>query len=253
MTGEKKKRPIFTYIITILSAFAPTFFYGVFGAAFVLGTHVESGNKVDFIDLYFPAITAGSVTNLICAWMYFSKVRKRVWRPRLWINLLFILISYAAVPLFCLILGQSDYDPNATKPLSGFLFVETLFLSMIGFIVVARKTKKGRKCRKPRFLSPFWIPLAIPAYYILFLFTAMIGAALIKGAWVISGYTLFFIYKLLCLPFLSPATIGLVKTYLPGPWGNVAILGNALVWGTVVWFIRRERAKKFRPLESDQE
>lgn len=133
---KKVKRPIFTYIITVLNAFIPTFITIIFSGMLVIGTVVETGEKIDFADVFYPAIYFGAAFCLLASFTYFFIIRKRILRPRWWTTLLLIVLSYAACPVYAAVFGMVDKNAGISGQL-GVMFFKVLLFTAIGFPLIA--------------------------------------------------------------------------------------------------------------------
>ncbi|MBN2161342.1 MAG: hypothetical protein JXR25_01580 [Pontiellaceae bacterium] len=59
------------------------------------------------------------------------------------------------------------------------------------------------------------------------------------GKNIIIGHMLYYINRVLQLPFYNPLTKELVATYLSGRAAHLVFFANAFVWGIGIWFIVR--------------
>jgi hypothetical protein len=142
----KKKKPIFTYIITILNSFMTASIVGFLGCMLVMGTTSE-GKALSFKGLFFPSIIFGYVFCLIVSLLYFYMIRKGKMRARWWINILMIVLSYSSIPAHAFIsaktLGMNPENYNDSTPLFSLSF-PALILTIIGFATIGIITRKSQ-------------------------------------------------------------------------------------------------------------
>ncbi|MBN2161341.1 MAG: hypothetical protein JXR25_01585 [Pontiellaceae bacterium] len=128
----KQRKPVFTYVVTILNGFIPPFILSFIGMLFVWRTNTESDDSYSFYKLYQPAYINGMLVGVTATLIYFFLLRSRFLRPRWWTTLLLVLLTWLIIPIFAMI--SAPLDQNACP--AGKLVFDATFTAFIGFILI---------------------------------------------------------------------------------------------------------------------
>lgn len=236
----KNKKPVFTYIITILNSFTPSTVLAMLGGALILGTTSE-GQSLSFNGLFTLSVIFGYIFCTVISLIYFYLIRRKRITPRWWTNILLILLSYLSIPAHAFAYAKTN-GISADRYNESFIVVsltlEALLLAVVGFFWIGIHTRKPlekktpeKKQAKRRYLKFILFPIF---YYI-----AFFGSLLLMSPSHLIGWMARFVNVVLGFPLLSPATNDFISTNFSGQKGHVIFLSNAIIWGVVVWGISR--------------
>ena len=143
----KNKSPILTYIITFLNPIIPSFIVIFLGMCFVMYTSIDTDTHeaisvITFIEVYYPVVIFCLYLCMGISVLHYYLIRKKILRPRWWINLLLIAFGFGAIPLSAIVSGIPPAVKNDNANTIVFLnYYLVVFLSIIGFVIVTLVTK----------------------------------------------------------------------------------------------------------------
>ena len=243
MSTRQKKKPIFTYIITILNSFIPATVLAILGTALIIVTTSE-GQPLRFNGLFSSSVIFGYTFCIVISLTYFYLIRRKRITPRWWTNILLILVSYLSIPTHAFVYAKTigvSVDRYNEHFIAGSLTLETLLLAIIGSTWIGIRTKKPlnkkipkMKHAKLRYLKWILFPLF---YYIALFVSTMLMVTLLKMNFYITGTLARFASLAIRLPLYNDATKGFISVHFSGLKGHIVFLTNALIWGLVFWLI----------------
>ena len=116
----------------------------ILGASFVaVTTDTETGmvTQSTFNELYYHGIVVSLYVCMAVSLFYYYLIKKGLFQPRWWTNLLLILFGYSLIPVTGIMLKEGEKVVNATTNI-GEQFAYILILSIIGFTAISLTTKK---------------------------------------------------------------------------------------------------------------
>ncbi len=116
----------------------------ILGASFVaVTTDTETGivTKSTFNELYYHGIVISLYVCMTASLFYFYLIKKGLFQPSWWTNLLLIVFGYSLIPVTAILLKAQEKVDHATTNL-GEQFAYVLVLSIIVFTVISLTTKK---------------------------------------------------------------------------------------------------------------
>jgi hypothetical protein len=249
----KKKKPIFTYIITILNSFIPATVMAILGTALIIGT-TNDGQALRFNGLFSSSVIFGYTFCVVISLTYFYLIRRERITPRWWTNILLILLSYLSIPTHAFAYAKTigiSADRYNGNFISGSLTFEALLLAVIGFTWIGIRTKKSpekKKIENKRTKLSYLKWILFPLFYYIALFAStMLMVILMKMNFYITGTLARIASLLIRLPLYNDATKDFISVHFSGLKGHIIFLTNALIWGIVIWFIGRLLKKKSQP------
>ncbi len=113
----ENKKPVGSYILSILNSVLPPLFIIIIGGGLVLEDS-DTGVKIGFLELYHSSVIGGLWLCCALSLAYYLGIRKNWLHPRWWTNLVIVILGFLMIPLVTLIVGSADVAP-AAKYVSG--------------------------------------------------------------------------------------------------------------------------------------
>lgn len=238
----KKAARVIACIVTIFNAFLPACVVSLLGSCFVVAMDVEGGQAITFNAVSFSSIIFGFLFCLIASLLYFYLIKSKRILPRWWLTLALVVASVASIPVHAMIFWPKEIVARP-HPFVGGLWVEALFLTVLGtaLIAVFARPVSERSARSPGFQSPAWIILFSVGQYMAFFMSAIAMSSFLKMHLRLSADLFRIINLSLRQPFYNRFTEGFILENFQGMSGHLIFMGNAFIWGVVVWLICRRK------------